>query len=134
MGKSGKKWALGAVVAGVGGYLAGILTAPKSGKDTRKEIKTNAVKLKSEAEKKLKQVHSELNSVLAEAKVKGAKLTGKAKNEFEEAVKKATNAKEKARELLSALHDGDADDPELKVAVENGKSALQHLKKFIKTV
>lgn len=133
MSKTGKKWALGAVVAGVGGYLAGILTAPKSGKQTRKQIKSTAVKVRAESEKKLKEVHSELNRLLDQAKTKGVSLSGKAKAEFDDAVGKATKAKEKVRELLSALHDGDADDPELKEAVENGKSALQHLKKFIKT-
>ena len=50
------------------GYLAGILTAPKSGKETREDIKDTAVKTYSEAEKQLKKLHTELNDVLAEAK------------------------------------------------------------------
>lgn len=132
MGKSAKKWAVGAVVAGVAGYVAGILTAPKSGKETRADIKNAAVKAKTESEKKLKEIHSELNKHLAEAKEMGAKLSGKARDELSSAVDKAKAAKEKARELLSALHDGDADNPELKKAVDEGKSAINHLKKFIK--
>ena len=56
---SNKKWALGAVIAAIGGFITGILTAPKSGKETRQDIKDEAVKLKGEAEKTLKQLHTE---------------------------------------------------------------------------
>lgn len=38
---------IGAVAAG---FAAGVLTAPKSGKETRSDIKKRAVKLKKEAE------------------------------------------------------------------------------------
>lgn len=40
------KFALGAVVGGVAGIIAGILTAPKSGKETRTNIKEKASELK----------------------------------------------------------------------------------------
>ena len=59
MAKNTGKWAAGAVVAGVAGYVAGILTAPKSGKETREDIKHAATKAKTEAEKKLKELHSD---------------------------------------------------------------------------
>ena len=39
---------IGAVAAG---FTAGILTAPKSGKETRKDLKDKAVKLKADTEK-----------------------------------------------------------------------------------
>lgn len=43
---------VGAVAAG---FAAGILTAPKSGKETRKDLKKKAVNLKTEAEKRTSQ-------------------------------------------------------------------------------
>lgn len=133
MAKSAKKWALGAAVAAVAGYVAGILTAPKSGKDTRQDIKTGAVKVKTEAEKKLKEAHSELDKLLGQAKVKGDMLSGKAKSEFTDIVSKAKNAKEKVRDLLSSLHDGGAEEPELKQALKDARDALKHLEKFVKS-
>lgn len=39
---------IGAVAAG---FAAGILTAPKSGKETRKDLKKKAIKLKADTEK-----------------------------------------------------------------------------------
>ncbi len=128
----GKKVAIGAAVAGVVGYVAGVLTAPKSGKETRQDIKNTAIKAKTEAEKKLKVLHSELNERLIEAKKKGAKLSGKAREEFDKVVDSADSVREKVREILSALHEGDADDPELKQALKDAKDALKHLEKYVK--
>jgi gas vesicle protein len=51
-----KKIALSAIIAGVAGYGIGLLTAPKSGKDTRKDIKNTAqktiIKIKLQKNKK----------------------------------------------------------------------------------
>lgn len=133
MAKDGKKLAVGALFAGVAGFLAGILTAPKSGKETREDIKTGAVKAKSEAEKMLKEAHSELNEKIAEAQTKANNLKGKAKKELEEALGKAKDTKEKVRTVISSVHEGDAEDPELKKAVKEAKAALTHLQKYLKT-
>lgn len=131
--KSTGKWAIGAAIAGVAGFVAGILTAPKSGKETREDIKHVATKAKSEAEKKLKTLHSELNSALADVKAKGEELSGKAKDEYNDIVEKAKGAKEKVREVLSTMHDGNPDDPELKKALGDAKDALKSLEKFLKS-
>lgn len=130
--QSAKKWAVGAAVAGIAGYVAGVLTAPKSGKETRSDIKNTANQAKTDAEKKLKEVHSELSKVLGDVKTKGDELKGKAKEEFTTGLDKAKAAKEKVREVLSALHDGDAEDPELKKALKDAKDALAHLQKYVK--
>lgn len=130
--KTGGKVAVGALVAGVAGFMAGVLSAPKSGKETRKDIKNAAIKAKSEAEKNLKSLHSELNGKLEEAKKLGVSLSGKAKTELESVTSKAGGVKEKIREILSSLHDGDAGDPDLKKALKDAKDALGALEKFIK--
>jgi|SRR5690606_2720309 len=128
----GRKIAVGAAIAGAVGYVAGVLTAPKSGKETRKDIKNAAVSAKTDAEKKLKELHSQLDRKIAAAKTKGKGLTGKAKTELDKAIEKTTSAKEKVREVLSALHEGDADDPELKKALTDAQKALKHLGTYIK--
>jgi gas vesicle protein len=132
MGKNSGKWAAGALAAGVAGYIVGVLTAPKSGKDTREEIKKATVNARSEAEKKFKSILADLNERLDEARAKGSDLSGRGKKEFDKMYDKATSAKEKVRQIISGLHDGDADDPELKRALKDAQGALKHLEKFLK--
>jgi gas vesicle protein len=131
MNKDTKKYAVGAAIAGAVGYLAGILTAPKSGKETRDDVKNTAVKAKRDAEKELKQLHNEVNKYIDKAKNFGGKLKDEHKPEFDKAVDKAVSAKEKAREMLTALHDGDAEDKDLKKAIKDVNEAVGHLKSFI---
>lgn len=130
---SSGKWAIGAAIAGIAGFLTGILTAPKSGKETRDDIKSAATKAKTEAEKKLKELHSDLNTAIADVKAQGEVLTGKAKEEYNELLEKAKSAKEKVRDVLSTIHDGTPDDPELKKALTDAKVALKSLEKYLKS-
>lgn len=127
-----KKLAVGSTLAAAAGYVAGVLTAPKSGKQTRSNIRDAADKGVAEAEKELKKLHTELTKVITDAKVTGVKLNGKAKKDFESLVEKSKDSKEKAREVLSALHEGDAQDKELKKAVKDAKDAIAHLKTYLK--
>ncbi|HSX07838.1 MAG TPA: YtxH domain-containing protein [Candidatus Saccharimonadales bacterium] len=132
MGKDGKKLAIGAAVAAVGGYVAGILTAPKSGKETREDIKRAASEQINEAEKRLKMLHTQLNDLLDQAKTQAADLTGRARREYESVVEKTQEAKDHARELLSNLHEDVAEDKELQQAIKDADKAIDHLKTFLK--
>lgn len=132
MNKAFKRLAIGTLVAGAAGYVAGILTAPKSGKETRKDIKTTADKTVSSAEKQLKRTHTELNDLLDEAKKRGKDLKGKSKAQFDEASSTATTAKEKLREVISAVREGEADDKELQKAMKDAAKAMDHLKAYLK--
>lgn len=132
MDKRTKKFAIGAVVAAAAGYVAGILTAPKSGKETREDIKDTAVKTYKTAEKELKELHTELSKLMDEAGKKANEFKGTAQKNFDRAVDGAKVAKEKARELLSAVHEGDADDKDLGQAVKEAKKAVDHLKSYLK--
>jgi gas vesicle protein len=127
-----KTLALAGVVIAGASYLAGILTAPKSGKETRKEILDNAVKTKIAAEKKLKLGQSELNELISQAEKQKNKLSDKAKRELENSIDKAKNAREKAREVLSAIRDGDVNDPNLQAAIEEVKLAKKNLVTYLK--
>lgn len=131
MGKA-KKFALGTIVAAAAGYVAGILTAPKSGKETRKDIKDATAKGVAEAEKQLKKLHTELNSMIGKAKDEATTLKGKAREDIDAAIAKTYAAKEKAREVLSAVHEGKAEDKELKKAIDEATKSIQHLQKYLK--
>lgn len=131
MGKA-KRLAIGAAVAGAAGYVAGILTAPKSGKETRKDIKDATEHGVTEAEKQLKNLHTELGDKVDEARKRSDTLSGKAQKELRNAADKAKDAKEKAREVLSALHEGNAEDKDLKNALADAKHALDHIKDYLK--
>ena len=130
MGKS-TKVAVGTDIAAGIGYVAGILTAPKSGKETRKEIHDKTLKAKTEAEKKLKELNAELTDLIstAKSKAKGAKVG--AKTELHKALDKAVNAKEKAREVISAFHEGESEDKDLQKAVTDVNKAIDHLKIYL---
>ena len=127
-----KRFAIGTVLAAAAGYVAGILTAPKSGKETRQDIKETVERTYSAAEKELKALHTELSKLLAQAKTKVAELKGSAQANLQKAMEMAMMAKEKSRELLSAVHEGDADDKDLKKAVDEANKAVAHLKDFLK--
>ncbi len=131
MQKRTKQLAIGTVFAAVGGYLAGVLTAPKSGKQTRKQIKDKAIKARSDAEKQLKSLHSDLDKAITQAKNSGDKLKSKAGVEFKQALAKATAAKNKARQILSSIHEGEGDDQDLQEAIKEVNGAVTHLKKFV---
>lgn len=127
----GRNIAIGALFIGLAGYVAGILTAPKSGKETRKDIQKKAARAKSEAEKKLKSLYSELNDLISTGKQRTQAMKSSAKSELTDALNKAQIAREKAREILSAVHEGDADDKDLQKAITEVKSAIEHLKKYV---
>jgi gas vesicle protein len=114
MSKKTKRFAIGALIVGAVGYVAGILTAPKSGKETRADISQMRDKGVAEAEKQLKK-RSKTNEA-----IEG------------EIIDKANNARQKAREILSALHDGTADDKDLEKAVNDVSGAIKSLKKYLK--
>src|SRR5690348_10141004 len=126
-----KKLALGTAIAAVAGYVAGILTAPKSGKETRADIKDAASKGITEAEKQLKKAHTELSNMIDEAKLKGAHMSDKARKELDALVDKSKVTKEKAREVLSAIHEGDAEDQDLQRAIKEATNAINHLRTYL---
>ena len=63
------KFALGALIGAAAGLVAGILTAPKSGKETRNDIKKQAVKIKGEAVREAEIISEKADEIVDEAKV-----------------------------------------------------------------
>lgn len=131
MERNTKRFAVGAAIAAGVGYLAGILTAPKSGKETRKDVKDAAVKAKRDAEKELKKLHSEVSTQIDKAKKLALNFSSEHKSDLDKVVAKAVGAKEKVRQVLSSLHDGEAEDKDLKSAIKDATEAIDHLKKYL---
>src|SRR4051812_26232238 len=90
--KSMKRLAVGSTLAAAAGYVAGILTAPKSGKETRGDIKDAASKGVDSAEAELKTLGKDLEKALNDAKSKGASAGSKAKAELKDLARKAKDS------------------------------------------
>ncbi|NCU37447.1 YtxH domain-containing protein [Candidatus Saccharibacteria bacterium] len=78
------KFALGAVIGAAAGVVAGMLTAPKSGKETRADIKAKTDELKTQGDKKV-----------AEVKKQGEKMykdTAKTIDEYRGRAERAVNS------------------------------------------
>jgi gas vesicle protein len=131
-GKTTRKFALGAIIAAVAGYIAGLLTAPKSGKETRKDIKDTTEKTVHEAEKDFAKVQAELNKLVAEVKSNGEKVRGQAKEQVKEALAKADVATKKAKEIATSIKQGNAKDKDLQSAVKDVTKAIDSLKVYLK--
>lgn len=136
MGKNdhtGRNIAVGALLAGAVGYVAGILTAPKSGKETRADIADKAGDLKQAAAEEIAELQGELKDLLAKAKTETIALSGKARAEFNEAVARAKDAQSKLTTMLKAVKAGEAEDPELNKAIKQAKAASKNLAKYFKS-
>lgn len=126
-----KRFAIWTAIAAAAGYVAGVLTAPKSGKDARQDVKDTAAKGVAEAEKQLQNVQDELKGLLDDASVRGEKLSKKAKEELEDIAGKAGEARNKTTEVMNALRKGTAEDKELQRALNDAKTAVKHLRKYL---
>lgn len=132
MGKSLKKFALGAGLMGLLGYLTGLLTAPKTGKQTRQDIKRAAQQGVNEAEQQLSEKVDELSQLLDRAKKEGERVSGKTAEELEDLTQKAKIARDKATTVLTAIREGKTEDQDLNLAVEQAAHSLKHLRDYLK--
>ncbi len=131
MKKSGKV-AISTIIAAVAGYVTGILTAPKSGKETRDEIQKTALKTKKDLENKVKDLNSELTDLIDNAKSKVKSIEKDAKAEFQKVLDKAVVAKDRGRDVLSSVREGEVDNKDLQKAVDDIYSSIDNLKKSLK--
>jgi peptidoglycan hydrolase CwlO-like protein len=83
-------------------------------------------------EKELKKLHTELDKLIKDGRGQSVKLRGKAQKELGQLVDKAKDAKAKTRDVLSAIHEGDAEDKDLQRAVKDANAAISHLKDYLK--
>jgi len=125
-----KKFAIGAAVTALVGYVVGLLTAPKSGKETREAIKEKTYETYGAAEKELKKLHTELVDLIDEATDRVQEFRNR--KDVKGALDRGHEAKQKAREVLSTLHDGEANDKDLKKAISDATNAIEHLRDFLR--
>ena len=105
----GKKFGLGILIGAIAGVATGLLTAPKSGKETRQDLKDKAGEIKGTAERKLKDAHKELDKLSNDAKSKAKELQGKAKDEMNSYAGKADDLKERVKRAITSIKSGDDD-------------------------
>lgn len=132
MGKALKRLAVAVGLAAAVGYVAGLLTAPKSGKETREDLKNAAKTGMDQAERQLRNVSTELADLVEEARKRGADMNDRARKQLDDLVAQAREAREKAREVVAAVRAGDAQDDDLRLAVNQASSALNHLRDYLK--
>lgn len=132
MKKGIKKWAAGAALAGVIGYIAGIVTAPKSGQETREDIKKATSGAVSQSEKQLKGLYLSLDELTKNAVLKSKSMRDAGKKELNAAIVSANTAKNKLKLVMRALHEGNDSDEDLNAALEDGKEAKRNLMVFFR--
>lgn len=91
------KFALGALFGAAVGVVAGFLSAPKSGKETRAELKEKTMKTKDEVSKKAEYVASKASDMAEDAKVKLQDVTENVKTEASELKDRTERAVEGAK-------------------------------------
>ena len=120
------------IIGAVAGVLAGIfLLAPKGAKQSRATVRDTAGHTRREAEKRLKQVYSELQSQLSRLKTRAKTLTGKAKSDAQGAQAKVEQLLAQTKELITTLREGDVevDEQVKRVMVEAKKLKSTLVKK-----
>jgi gas vesicle protein len=73
------KFAIGALIGAATGFAAGILTAPKSGKETVAELKVKTLRAKKEATKKADEIIANANDAVEKTKDKVQDVSNDAK-------------------------------------------------------
>ncbi len=131
MSKKDRNLAIGALAGAGIGYLAGILTAKKSDKETRQDIADTTIKAKQQAEKTMKSLHTNLVESLKDGEDLLKSTKNSAQEGFVKALEKAKLARDNTREVLSAIHEGDADDKDLQKAINEATKAVEHLKTYL---
>jgi gas vesicle protein len=132
MTKSTKKLAIAAGAGLIGGLAAGLLFAPKSGKQTREDIKIAVGKAQKSAIKTIHKVDFEIKSLIKKLEPKMTNYTQKAKDGLIKTVEKAKKASKQAATVLSAFREGTASDKDLDAAIKELKAAKEDLVNYLK--
>lgn len=74
------KFALGALIGGAIGAVTALLTAPKSGKETRDNLKKKVDEIKTDAEKKAGDVKKQAETVTKDVEKHAEELRTRAEN------------------------------------------------------
>lgn len=133
MDKQEKKGiAIGAAIGAVVGVVTGILIAPKSGKETRNDIKKGAQHALSKIEHEAQKVQNETKDLLAKAEEKLASLKGKASENAKVHLADLKHTTSQLAEAAKSFRAGESSDKDLNNAIKKAKEAQESLKSYLK--
>ena len=122
----------GALIGAAAGFIGGVLYAPKSGKETREDLKNGTKKVIKVADKQLHIVHDELAGLVVKVEGQMHDLKESVKTEAYDKLSLAKKARDQAATVLTAVRNGDSNDEDLELAVKNATAAIDNLKKYLK--
>lgn len=121
-----KNIAGGALVGLAVGYVAGILTAPDSGKNTRNKIEKTANDTINEIEKQFKSLYKQSQDLIDKVLAENPKVS-KALDSAIEAVK---DSQKKIKQIISSIKGDENINQDLNEAIKEAKLAIAHLSDF----
>ena len=127
-----EKFAIGAAIAGAIGFVVGLLTAPKSGKQTRQALKKKADKGVDELEQQMKELQAEFDKVVKAVKKEAGDKADNSRTKVGQAITASKIAKDKLAQIAEAVKSGESKDSELDNAIKDAKQALESLKDYLK--
>lgn len=101
--KTGGKFVLGAIFGAIAGAIAALLTAPKSGKETREDLKDKANEYKDDAVRQLRKLEGELNKKMSDVRRAAHKLEGTYKDQADALLAKAEAIKDRTLASIEKL-------------------------------
>ncbi len=129
--KESKGIAVGAAIGAVVGVITGILFAPKSGKETRQDIKHAAVTASDKVLEEARKLQQEANELVEKlenfAKENGDKIGKTAQDHAKDLKHKASSLAEIAKSFKA----GEASDKDLDKAIHQVKEARTSIKAFL---
>jgi len=117
-----KTFLRGTIIGAAIGVIAGILLAPKSGKETQEDIKRKVKGTYDDIERRLEHMSDEVGGRVDSLKAAAKDLTGEAKEESQELVRRAEVLKQDLRVSASNLAASGGQTKDL--AVKNVKQLL----------
>lgn len=114
----------------IAGFVAGVLLAPKSGKETRQDIADRAKRVAEKAQANLHAVQEELGDKLHQAEEQAKKLGKKISAEAKQSLEMAKKTQKQTLSVLQAIKQGQSKDEDLDIAIKNAQAALDSLKKY----
>ncbi len=127
-----RKVAMGAMVGAAAGFVAGVLLAPKSGKETREDLKNSGKKLAHEADRHAKRLLTELSDTVDKATSELSRATDQVKEELGKQASRAVRSRDQLATVMTAVRSGNSSDEDLDIAVKNAQNALDSLRKYLK--
>lgn len=134
MKKNSRNIIVGAILVGAASYVAGILTAPKKGKETREDIRHASVNFKISLEKALKKLYTDSSRQLERALNVNQNLTAQTKKELDLLIASVKHAKDKIKVYLTSLRDGEIEEEEITLLLTDGRDNTERLKFFVDTL